>query len=348
MPSFTEMRDRIGYTQSELAMKSGVRQETISRIEKGRKPQARTLKKLAKALKVSESAILEAVAEASKKTANRSISTAWTFLKGLDPDYQKGCLEGLILKWTHGSTGLEGNTLTEGDTQLILSQGLTISGKSLREHQEVHGHAEAIKLMEMWAKQPSNLSIARLHELHRAVQTGIVIDIYAPVGSFKVEANGTQAIQSQGSSVWHEYAEPIHVNKLIKVWLQDLKMTLSSLPSKPNNRDLVKAYSTTHLGFTSIHPYADGNGRIARLLANLPMLESGKPPLTINPKKRKNYMTLMGDYTLARGLVLPDDPLVMEGPEKIALEEFFLDEWKSSLDLLAEFRQRQNKRDSSQ
>jgi Fic family protein len=247
----------------------------------------------------------------------------------------------LIVNWTHGSTGLEGNTLSEGDTQLILSQGLTVSGKSLLEHQEVHGHAQAIQLLEFWAKRSELLSIGRLHDLHRAIQTGIVIDIYNPVGRFKVEVNGTQATPSNGRSRWHEYAQPFDVPDLMKDWLHDLKEIMSFLNDHSSHAELVKAYAETHLGFTSIHPYADGNGRLARLLANIPLLEFGMPPLTINPEKRKLYMTLMGDYTIARGTVLPGDPLVIHSSEFAALHNFFMSEWKASLDLIDEFKSRQ-------
>ena len=67
-----------------------------------------------------------------------------SFLNGLDRDLQQGLIQDLRNLWTHSSTALEGNTLTLGETAFVLAEGLTISGKSLRDHQEVVGHGRAI------------------------------------------------------------------------------------------------------------------------------------------------------------------------------------------------------------
>jgi len=69
------------------------------------------------------------------------------FLNEFDPDLKETLLEKLRDLWTHGSTGLEGNTLMLGETHAVLSQGLTISGKPLSHHLEVVGHTRAIDLV---------------------------------------------------------------------------------------------------------------------------------------------------------------------------------------------------------
>lgn len=255
MPNFIEMRNRLGFTQEDLAKAAGLRKESISRIEKGRQPHQKTIQKLAIALKVSEDMILEAIALAKKNTTSKGLAASWTFLKEMDPDIQKGCIESLVLEWTHGSTGLEGNTLSIGDTHLILSEGITISGKSLLEHQEVHGHRNAIELIQLWFKSPVNISIRHLHELHRAVQTGMVIDIFKPVGAFKNEPNGTNAILSSGLSEWHEYALPMHVPNLIDSWLNDLKHTFSDVKKKNRqaNHSLMPMQELTLVSLQFIH-----------------------------------------------------------------------------------------------
>jgi Fic family protein/DNA-binding XRE family transcriptional regulator len=342
---FSDLRNRLGFTQLDLAEAAHLSPESISRIEKGRSPHKSTIERLAKALKVSDSLVLSAVAESKKKTASKGTSASWTFLKGLDPDLQRGCLETLVVNWTHGSTGLEGNTLTAGDTHLILKQGLTISGKSLLEHQEVYGHGDAIRLLEMWSKSASEISIQKIHELHRAIQTGVAVDIFCPVGNFKVETNGTSIIHADGSTQWHEYTSPIHVPILMASWQKDLKSVLAwAKKNKLKTKELVNAYTRVHLGFTSIHPYADGNGRMARLVANLPILEGGMPPLTINPIMRKQYMILMGEYTIARGRVTPDEELILNGTEFNALRDFFLEQWNDALKVVDEFHTRQQSR----
>lgn len=69
------------------------------------------------------------------------------FLKGLDADLQTSVLNQLRDLWTYNSTAIEGNTLTLSDTHFVLEQGLTISGKPIKEHQEIIGHASAIELL---------------------------------------------------------------------------------------------------------------------------------------------------------------------------------------------------------
>lgn len=69
------------------------------------------------------------------------------FLSNLDRDLQVSVRNSLRDLWTHTSTALEGNTLTLGDTSFVLNEGLTIGGKSLKDHQEVLGHAKAIEIV---------------------------------------------------------------------------------------------------------------------------------------------------------------------------------------------------------
>ena len=100
------------------------------------------------------------------------------FLDGLDNDLKKALLAQLRDVWTHSSTALEGNTLTLGETAFILSEGLTVSGRSLREHQEVSGHALAIELLYGLLKRETPVTPSDLFELHRAAQTSVVVDMY--------------------------------------------------------------------------------------------------------------------------------------------------------------------------
>lgn len=85
---------------------------------------------------------------------------------------------------------------------------------------------------------------------------------------------------------------------------------------------------------------------MARLVANLPILVAGMPPLTINSKKRKEYMILMGEYSIARGDTKPDEDLVKPGKEYKALVNFFKNEWNASLDIVKDFLEKQKLRDS--
>ena len=90
------------------------------------------------------------------------------FLEGLSEDIKKNLLEQLRVLWTHASTAIEGNTLTLGETAFVLSEGLTISGKPLKDHRDIEGHARAIDLL-YGLLNKDEITTADLFDLHRLV-----------------------------------------------------------------------------------------------------------------------------------------------------------------------------------
>ncbi|WP_058553840.1 Fic family protein [Thiohalocapsa sp. ML1] len=225
-------------------------------------------------------------------------------LAGLDPDLQRSLMAGVRDLWTHGSTALEGNTLTLGETKFVIEEGLTVSGKPLKDHQEVVGHARAIELIYALLDALPARPVAKEHlfELHRAVQTGMVLDIYKPIGGWKLEPNGTYAIAPHGRQVFIDYTAPADVPQLMNAWLAEL----NRLAAEPlDEHSAIDAYARLHLGFVHIHPFWDGNGRMARLLANLPVLRAGHLPVVIDARERKRYIETLATYQLAVGPVTP-------------------------------------------
>ena len=103
-------------------------------------------------------------------------------LVGLDADIRRALLCQIRDLWTHGSTALEGNSLTLGETKFVIKEGLRVSGKPLKDHQEVVGHARAIDLI--YGSLDGELTEARLFDLHRAVQAAVVLDIDSLIGAW--------------------------------------------------------------------------------------------------------------------------------------------------------------------
>ena len=81
--------------------------------------------------------------------------------------------EQLTVEWIYNSNAIEGNTLTLRETQLILETGLTIGGKSLREHFEVINHKAAIDYVEHLAQQDAPLTALHVRQIHEIVLTQI-------------------------------------------------------------------------------------------------------------------------------------------------------------------------------
>ena len=339
MASLKELCKSRDLSLTELSKRTGIGLPQLSRIENGKaNPRKKTLEKIADVLRIDVETLRGLFVK------NKSIDNTfdrWLFLKGLDSDLKSGLLQKLISTWTHHSTSLEGNTISEGDTHLILTEGLTISGKSLLEHQEVYGHGSAVRMISQMLAEGHTLTVQRCHELHKLIQTQLIFDIFKPIGKFKVEVNGTQALKSNGDSFWHTYSDPIHVPYLMDKWMEQFKTGMHPIDDKNKALDI---YTELHLWLTAIHPYADGNGRLARLLSNIPLLRSGFAPLIIHKEARREYLGLLGNHGGAYPSPSREVPYLQRGAEMEALRSFFKDQWEKTYSIIEEFRENQDKR----
>ncbi|MFH1981673.1 MAG: Fic family protein [Pseudomonadota bacterium] len=264
------------------------------------------------------------------------------FLKNLDQDLRKALMIQLRDLWTHTSTAIEGNTLTLGETAFVLEEGLTISGKPLKDHQEVVGHAQAIDMVYDFLKRESAFTETDLFALHKAVQTEVVVDVYKPVGGWKKEPNSTVGVVN-GRQVIFEYGRPADVPRLMAAWFT-LYRNLARALRPGDDQTALNAYVRLHIGFVRIHPFFDGNGRLARLVSNLPVLKAGLPPIIIPREKRKAYIETLSAYHFAVGQIRAGDELV---PEIEALQHFTLfckEAWEASMTLVREAQKKQQNR----
>jgi Fic family protein len=223
-------------------------------------------------------------------------SDSFAFLEGLDTDLRAALLNQIRDLWTHSSTALEGNTLTLGDTHFILEEGLTVSGKPIKDHQEVRGHARAIEILYQCIGKP--IKEERVFALHRAVQTEYIDDIYKPIGAWKLEANGTHVVGLDNKPRFIEYALPLFVPTLMAEVLDTINATTTQSVTLNNAAEM---YAKIHMGIVHIHPFYDGNGRMARLLANIPLLKCGLPPLVIPQEQRRAYIETLSTYQISIG-----------------------------------------------
>ncbi len=219
------------------------------------------------------------------------------FLEGLDRDIQDTLKAQLRNLWTHHSTAIEGNSLSLGETAFVLEEGLTIAGKPLKDHHEVLGHARAIELIFDLVTQDHGLTESKLFDLHKAVQTSLITDVYKPIGAWKIEPNGTYTVNASGQQIFIEFTKPADVPALMAEWLLQFNQYLAQ-PGQSQEACL-KQYVDLHVAFVRIHPFFDGNGRMARLLSNVPILKAGWPPIVIPKESRMEYIRSLAAYELA-------------------------------------------------
>ncbi len=103
-------------------------------------------------------------------------------------------------------------------------------------------------------------------------------------------------------------------------------------------KELISVYAKLHVAFVRIHPFYDGNGRLARLLANFPVLISGMPPIMIAKEKRRAYIHALSRYELAVGPPESDSELIPEHETLGEFSELCNDCWQQSLELVDEAR----------
>jgi len=249
------------------------------------------------------------------------------FLEGLPSSKQQELLNMLRTMWTHNSTALEGNTLNLGETQFVLSEGLTVSGKPLKDHKEVMGHATAIDLL--YDMINSEMNVSKIKQLHKAVQTDVIFDIDKPYGDFKVVPNGTYLLYDDNSSLYHAYSLPFDVPKLMVGLVEYIESC------KPRSIDeAITMYATAHLIFGQIHPFWDGNGRIARLIANLILLKAGFAPLVIPATRRLDYITILSKYSAKHQAPRVGEPLYHVGNELKAFINFCKECYQDTINLI--------------
>ncbi|MEQ1748853.1 MAG: Fic family protein [Prosthecobacter sp.] len=257
----------------------------------------------------------------------------------LDADLREVFLEKLRVRWTHTSTALEGNTLNEGETFGVLRYGLTVSGKPLAHHNEVLGHSRALDLLYVCLAEARPLTESELHALHAAVQTSVEVDYLKPIGAWKCEPNSTLAKRGGKTVVNDTYARPEHVPALMKRWLEGFEACRHD-PSV----SALEACLWSHSTFVRIHPYADGNGRLARLLSNLPVLEKGSLPILIPSERRLDYIEALASWQLASGPVHPDHPLVGDERTLCGFRDFLASCQQASEGLMDDVRESQSAR----
>ena len=264
------------------------------------------------------------------------------FFSNLPHDIREALIKQLTALWTFDSTSIEGNTLTLGETIKVLELGLTISGKPLKDHEEVYGHAKAVDLVYDLIKR-DRIQAQELCDLHRCIMQKSPIDALRPIGDWKRDFNGTTGVRND-TPVYMEYASPADTPQLMARWIKQFNRKLLSATSTTR---AINVYAWVHLSFVRIHPFFDGNGRIARLIANVPLLKCGHPPLLISPARRVEYIDRLWDYENAVGVITRSDRLLPPHPSIAPFKALLREEWRESIRIVEEAHQRVARRRSS-
>jgi len=177
------------------------------------------------------------------------------------------------IEYIYNSNAIEGNTLKLRETQFILEEGITVEGKSLREHMEVRNHPKGVKYVEKLTAR--SLKEQDIFVLHQIIMKGIAED----AGRFRtteVRITGADFIPPPAYEVPHLIAELVDWYNL-----------------NPDELRPIELAAILHHRLVHIHPFRDGNGRVARLLMNLALMRNGYPIAVILNVDRKKYYDVL-------------------------------------------------------
>lgn len=196
----------------------------------------------------------------------------------------KSLKESINLEWTYNSNGIEGNTLTLRETQVVL-EGITVGGKSIKEHLEAINHEKAILFLDDLVKDNQPISEWNIKNIHQLILKDIDNENAGRYRKENVTIKGATHIPPDYLKV------PELMEKLIltyNTWSEYHPIIQAAL---------------LHGELVKIHPFVDGNGRTSRLLMNLDLMNSGYNPVIIKKESRLKYYEALdkahttGNYT---------------------------------------------------
>ncbi|MGW1455724.1 Fic family protein [Salegentibacter agarivorans] len=193
--------------------------------------------------------------------------------------------EVLSIEWTYNSNSIEGNTLTLRETQMVLQEGITVKGKSLREHFEAKNHETALDYLYTLVKPGYQLNGKDILKLHELVLRSIEDDFAGRLRNSGVRIAGANFVPPNAQKVSGLFDDLVNFVNENKQQLNVIELAI-----------------VFHHKFVWIHPFFDGNGRTVRLAMNLILMNAGFPPAIILRNDRKKYYAALnaankGDYT---------------------------------------------------
>ncbi len=227
----------------------------------------------------------------------QSLCQQWQRVSSMPAEHERQLWQRLRIEWNYNSNHIEGNTLTYGETLLLLLHGRTRGDHLMREYEEMRAHDVAIELVRTLARESQPLSEGDVRDLNRIVlkegfwrvaQTadGEPTRKWIEPGHYKTAPNHVLTAAGEIFQFTAPEATPAAMAK----FMDDFRAELAA-PSMP----LAYFLARTHHAFISIHPFDDGNGRVVRLLLNYLLLRADLLPIIIKSRDRSRYLSAIAN-----------------------------------------------------
>lgn len=216
-----------------------------------------------------------------------SLKAAWSQVSPMSSIQKSKLHQYFQTMYTHDSNQIEGNTLTFQETHLVVNEGMTISGKTMREHLEAINHQEAIEYLVSLVDGKEELNKRVLMELHQLILKSIDSQHAGVYRSVPVKITGSS----------HEPPQPYLIDKLMEDYFMYYERQKKVLHPVILAADM-------HERLASIHPFIDGNGRTSRLVMNLILLRHGYTLTSL----KGDSITRLKYYQALENVQLNNDP----------------------------------------
>jgi Fic family protein len=214
-----------------------------------------------------------------QRTLQEKLSFYQAHKNKIDPLVLQKLEHAFSIENTHTSTAIEGNTLSLLETNLVVTEGLSVGGKKLREIFEVVNHDKAYRYVQDCIQQGLCLSLNLAKEIHALLMENILVG-----GIFRNEN-----VRIAGAK--HKPPFPFKM-------YEDLKFFEQDLPLKAESLEPIDLAAWTHAEFVRIHPFVDGNGRTSRLLMNFQLLRMNCPAVSFPVESKAEYFEALECYAL--------------------------------------------------
>ena len=232
----------------------------------------------------------------------------WQRLLPLNPQDERRLNRKFELDFNYNSNHIEGNTLTYGQTEVLLMLGEVIGSAKMKDLEEMKAHALCLQLMKQEAKTKNPLTETFIRQLHhtmlredytvyRQLPGGETSSYVVHAGTYKTRPNSV--ITRTGERF--EYASPQETPGL----MYDL-VTWYNEEAEKKNLTPIQLAALFHYRYIRIHPFEDGNGRIARLMVNFILYRNNLPMLVVLSKKKNAYLSALNKVDLTVGEIPSD------------------------------------------
>ncbi len=216
-------------------------------------------------------------------------------MRPLDADAEDRIMQKFRLDWNYHSNKLEGNSLTSGETNALLLFGITAPGKPLNDHFKVTGHNDAVNWVLDLVNGEIDISEDFLCELHSILLketkykdaitlSGEPTSRKIEAGKYKSEPNHVVTVTGENFYFASPEETPAKMEELMRSFHEERTRT---------DIDPIILATLFHYRFLRIHPFDDGNGRVARILMNFILMRSGYPPIVIKTEDKENYYAVL-------------------------------------------------------